>query len=72
MEAKSEAATTPAGHYDLILLATALSLTFLGLSMVFISSNVMAQTNYSDPFYFVKRQGMYALLGLGALGRQEH
>ena len=67
MQAKAEAATTPVGHYDLILLATALSLMFLGLSMVFISSNVMAQTNYGDPFYFVKRQGMYALLGLGAL-----
>jgi cell division protein FtsW len=67
MQAKTEAATTPVGHYDVILLATALSLMCLGLSMVFISSNVMAQTNYGDPFYFVKRQGMYALLGLGAL-----
>ncbi len=67
METEANATAAPGVHTDLILLASAFSLMFLGLGMVFIASNVMAQTNYSDPFYFVKRQGMYAFLGVGAL-----
>ena len=67
METEANATTAPGVHADLILLASAFSLMFLGLGMVFIASNVMAQANYSDPFYFVKRQGMYAVLGVGAL-----
>jgi cell division protein FtsW len=54
-------------HYDQILLATAFSLVALGLAMIFISSNVMAQAHYHDPYYFIKRQGVYALLGVGGL-----
>ena len=67
METEANASAAPGVHTDLILLASAFSLMFLGLGMVFIASNVMAQTNYGDPFYFVKRQGMYACLGVGAL-----
>ncbi len=40
---------------------------FLGLAMVFIASNVMARPITAIPIYFMKRQRMYALLGLGAL-----
>ncbi len=57
----------PAPHYDQILLVSACSLVALGLGMIFIASNVMAQTQYQDPYYFLKRQGVYATLGLGAL-----
>lgn len=67
MQTEAKASADPVVHYDMVLLASAFSLMFLGLGMVFIASNVMAQTNYGDPFYFVKRQGMYALLGVGAL-----
>jgi len=67
MTTESTATADSAVHYDLILMASAFSLMCLGLGMVFIASNVMAQTNYGDPFYFVKRQGMYAFLGVGAL-----
>jgi len=67
MPAEAGAAADSAVHYDLILMASALSLMCLGLGMVFVSSNVMAQNNYGDPFYFVKRQVIYALLGLAAL-----
>jgi cell division protein FtsW len=67
METEANATAAPGGHTDLILLASAFSLMFLGLGMVFIASNVMAQTTYSDPFYFVKRQALYAFLGVGAL-----
>ncbi|MCX5892212.1 MAG: putative lipid II flippase FtsW [Deltaproteobacteria bacterium] len=57
----------PDAHYDRILLASAFSLMFLGLGIIFTASNIMAQANYGDPFYFIKRQGMYAVLGVVAL-----
>lgn len=60
-------APAPPVHYDQILLVTTLSLVALGLVMIFIASNVMAQSQYQDPYYFVKRQVFYSLLGLGAL-----
>ena len=68
MPPQAKATAAPPGvHYDYILLASAFSLMLLGLGIIFTASNVMAQTNYGDPFYFVKRQGLYAILGLGAL-----
>ncbi len=54
-------------HQDNVLLVSALALMSLGLTMVFISSHVMAQSNYHDPYFFVKRQGVYAFVGLAAL-----
>lgn len=54
-------------HHDQILQITAFALMALGLAMVFSSSNVMAQSQYNDAYYFIKRQGIYALLGVGAL-----
>ena len=67
MEKEAKAIAPPGGRGDLILLGTAFSLMCLGLGMVFIASNVMALTNYGDPFYFVKRQGFYGLLGVVVL-----
>jgi cell division protein FtsW len=66
---QSEANVQPAApaNYDQILLVTTLSLAALGLAMIFMASNVMAQSQYNDPYYFIKRQGLYGLLGLGAL-----
>ncbi|MEJ2068807.1 MAG: putative lipid II flippase FtsW [Syntrophobacterales bacterium] len=54
-------------HHDYALLASALILVSLGLTMVFISSTVMANAQYQDPYFFVKRQSIYALLGVGVL-----
>jgi cell division protein FtsW len=54
-------------HQDNIILVSALALMSLGLTMVFISSHVMAQSHYQDPYFFIKRQSLYALLGLVAL-----
>ena len=54
-------------NYDLILLVTAFSLLSLGMGIIFTSSTLMAQSHYGDAFYFIKRQGIYAFLGLGAL-----
>jgi len=67
MPREAKAIVTTGVHEDLILLGSAFSLMCLGLGMVFIASNVMALTNYGDPFYFVKRQGFYGLLGVVAL-----
>ena len=66
-EAKAEAIPAPAVHYDMILLAAAFSLMFLGMAIIFTASNVMAHANYGDPYYFIKRQAMYGVLGLVAL-----
>jgi cell division protein FtsW len=54
-------------HHDFALLASTLVLVSLGLTMVFISSTVMANAQYQDPYFFVKRQTIYALLGVGVL-----
>jgi cell division protein FtsW len=64
--------TAEAIHYDQILQTTALTLAGLGLVIVFSASNIMAQSQYGDAYYFVKRQFMYGLVGLGAmwLGRR--
>jgi len=67
MQREAKAIAAPGVHDDLILLGSAFSLMCLGLGMVFIASNVMALTNYGDPFYFVKRQGFYGLLGVVTL-----
>uniref|UniRef100_A0A7C3UZM7 Probable peptidoglycan glycosyltransferase FtsW n=1 Tax=Desulfobacca acetoxidans TaxID=60893 RepID=A0A7C3UZM7_9BACT len=55
-------------HHDFTLLASAMLLVSLGLTMVFTSSTVMANAQYQDPYFFVKRQGAYALLGMVILG----
>jgi cell division protein FtsW len=56
-----------ASHQDNVLLVSALALMSLGLTMVFISSHVMAQSQYQDPYFFIKRQSLYAFMGLAAL-----
>jgi cell division protein FtsW len=66
-DASSQSAAAPPPHYDQILMVSAFSLAALGLAMIFIASNVMAQAQYQDPYYFIKRQGFYGLLGMGAL-----
>ena len=52
---------------DRLILICALILVALGLTMVFNASTVMAQSQYQDPYFFIKRQALYALLGLGVL-----
>jgi len=52
---------------DQLILISALILLSLGLTMVFNASTVMAQAQYQDPYFFLKRQALYALLGIGVL-----
>lgn len=55
------------GRQDHLLLSATLGLVLLGLASVFTSSTVMAMAQFQDPYYFIKRQVIYALLGLGLL-----
>jgi cell division protein FtsW len=48
---------------DTTLLLLAVTLTCLGVVMVYSSSSIMAAERYSDGLYFLKRQGIYALVG---------
>jgi cell division protein FtsW len=56
-----------APSYDQIILMSVFILLALGLTMVFNASTVMAQAQYQDPYFFLKRQALYALLGIGVL-----
>jgi cell division protein FtsW len=49
---------------DLVLFLDIVLLLTIGIIMVFSSSFVQAQTSYGDGFYFLKRQLLWALLGI--------
>ena len=53
--------------YDLVILLMAVALTSFGVVMVYSASSVMAVRKFHDGFYFLKRQGLYALLGFGVM-----
>ncbi|MHB8069442.1 MAG: putative lipid II flippase FtsW [Desulfobaccales bacterium] len=53
--------------YDTMIMVCALTLLAIGLTVVFNASTVMAQAQYQDPYFFIKRQALYALLGVGVL-----
>jgi len=50
--------------YDTSILLLAVVLTCLGVVMVYSSSSIMAAKRYSDGFFFLKRQGLFAAVGL--------
>ena len=52
------------GHYDRMLLLTILMLLIISVVMVYSSSSVVALTSYDDATYFMKRQVLWALIGL--------
>ena len=49
--------------FDTTILLLAVALTCFGVVMVYSASSIMAARKYGDGFYFLKRQGIYALLG---------
>ena len=55
---------TSRGQYDTLLLGAVAALLAVGVVMVYSSSSVVALTTYNDPSYFMKRQIVWALLGL--------
>ncbi|WP_089935178.1 putative lipid II flippase FtsW [Candidatus Entotheonella palauensis] len=53
---------------DILLLMTALMLVAIGLAMVYSTSAVVAHERHGDSLYFLKRQLVWAALGLLAMG----
>ncbi len=54
-------------EYDLLLMLMAVALTCFGVVMVYSASNIMADKRYHDGFFFLKRQGVFALIGLSIM-----
>jgi rod shape determining protein RodA len=57
-------ATAPYRHFDWMLVACVLALSAIGLLMIWSASRTRIP---GDEFYFVKRQAMFVVLGLGAM-----
>ncbi|MGE5403798.1 MAG: putative lipid II flippase FtsW [Candidatus Saccharibacteria bacterium] len=55
------------GPPDIALFLTILALLCIGLIMVFSSSAVKSGVNFNDEYYFVKRQLLWAVIGIGVL-----
>jgi cell division protein FtsW len=53
--------------YDLGLLFITFALMGIGLVMLYSSSSIMAQQRFGDSMYFVKKQSLFALMGLAVL-----
>ncbi len=51
-------------NFDSTLLLLAVTLTCLGVVMVFSSSCIMASEKYGDAFFFLKKQAQFALIGV--------
>jgi cell division protein FtsW len=54
-------------EYDLIIMLMSIALTCFGVVMVYSASNIMADKRFHDGFFFLKRQGIFALLGFGLM-----
>lgn len=52
---------------DRVLLATVLGLTLFGAVMVYSASAILAERNYGSQFYFLARQCVWAIVGVGAM-----
>jgi cell division protein FtsW len=52
------------GRYDSTILLLAVALTCFGIVMVYSSSSIMAVKRHADGFFFLKKQGIFALGGL--------
>ncbi len=53
--------------YDMGILILSVALTCFGVVMVYSTSSVMAAKKFHDGFYFLKRQGIYAVCGFGVM-----
>jgi len=54
-------------EYDLVIMLMAIALTCFGVVMVYSASSIMAAKRFHDGFFFLKRQGVFALLGFGLM-----
>src|SRR5690349_2941934 len=56
--------SSPLRHFDWLLVGAALAITVLGLAMVYTTTH---QRVHGDPYYFVKRQALFAAIGFVAM-----
>jgi cell division protein FtsW len=54
-------------EYDLVIMLMAIALTCFGVVMVYSSSNIMAAKRFHDGFFFLKRQGIFAVVGFALM-----
>lgn len=54
-------------EYDLKVLLMAIALTCFGVVMIYSASSVTAAKRYHDGFFFLKRQGVFALMGFSIM-----
>ena len=54
-------------EYDLTILLMAIALTCFGVVMVYSASSVMAAKRFHDGFFFLKRQGLFAIIGFAIM-----
>nr|MDA8100553.1 FtsW/RodA/SpoVE family cell cycle protein [Nitrospiraceae bacterium] len=55
------------GQYDKMLFGAVMLLALCGVVMVYSSSSVVALKSYNDPAFFMRRQVLWALVGLAAM-----
>lgn len=53
----------PRGKFDFFLLGAALALAGIGIVMVYSTSAILAADRFGDPYYFLKKQVLYASIG---------
>ena len=53
--------------YDLTIMLMAIALTCFGVVMVYSASSVMAAKRFHDGFFFLKRQGLFAIIGFAIM-----
>jgi len=54
-------------HPDYTIIAITVILLAIGIVMIFSSSAVIAAEKFGDPYYFLKRQALWAMIGLGGM-----
>lgn len=54
-------------NMDFTLLITVLILLAIGVAMVFSASSISSQQKWDDKYYFLKSQGLYAILGIAVM-----
>ncbi len=54
-------------HWDVLLACAAVGLALFGIVMVYSASGVVSQDKFGHTFYFVTRQIIWAVLGIGAM-----
>ncbi len=64
---RTATAGAPAQAYDVQLLFAVLFLVGIGIVMVYSASSALALKKYGSDFYFLKKQGLFSLLGILAL-----